>query len=454
MDSNDGIHPESSPTLRRRAASVDELQLSAVEYLRRNAEDQPPSTIGPKLRDDREETRGRTLSRERSPASLRPIDEADEAFIAERSRSRLSASTRRSAGAATPGSEPMDPMRAMMSYFQETMRAMVEEHREERRYHERLLRELADRPAQRLSKKEYEKPPVYNCRTIGEESTSAQVADWIVAIEAANRLRPGSTVEQQVEWALSKVSPTLQTQWRNHERGLTEPLKWEDFLAFVRRQHVDPEAQERDYRRELRRKRMGDGQTPSQYLAEWLAIHHNLGTEGVEESKAEAYQYFFGLPASLQDEMIRQKTPILRPRDVAHEADRLWSLRDRRGVGDNSRKDSKKRPLPTNDQPWRPAPFQRDQRKETPKDFKSQESYRRPFGGDRRGGQSPKDRPDGIRCYTCFQKGHMSIACPKKKAGGASDSRPFGRRSDQKAATVQQVGIHPRVTELDSSGNE
>jgi len=75
-----------------------------------------------------------------------------------------------------------------------------------------ILQLLADRPA---TVRQYERPPVYACGTLQEDSTPEQVADWLAAIEAGNRLRT-ATDQHYVEWALSKVTPSLQTQWRNH----------------------------------------------------------------------------------------------------------------------------------------------------------------------------------------------------------------------------------------------
>jgi len=63
-----------------------------------------------------------------------------------------------------------------------------------------ILQLLADRPAT----VRYERPPVYACGTLQEDSTPEQVADWLAAIEAGNRLRT-ATDQHYVEWALSKA---------------------------------------------------------------------------------------------------------------------------------------------------------------------------------------------------------------------------------------------------------
>ncbi|KAK6212978.1 hypothetical protein QIS74_03096 [Colletotrichum tabaci] len=444
---------------RRRAASVDELQLptfteSGRSHYRARYEASPtPSRIRRDSADSSEGPRGRVPSEGMVTPGTQQ-DDMDHAFLGEGS----PAPQPRTGGAGeAPGTENrtvmsmIQSMQTTMQFIMEQSAAEREQRRLDREAQELLLRELVDRSAQRPSRRDYEKPPFYNCKVIGEEATSAQVADWIVAIEAGNRLRTGSTAEQHIEWALSKLSPSLQTQWRNHERSLEEPPTWELFLTFIRRQHLDQDAQERDYRRELRRKRQQDGQTPSQFFSEWLAIHQNLGTENLYESKSEAYNFFFGLPGYLQDEMIRQKVPIEKVRHVAQEAERLWSVRDRRGA-EASRKDSRKRGATTTEPSPRPPPFQRSQSRDSRKDSKDSPQPRREFTPRPRQASTPTE---SMKCFYCGKTGHTKAKCFQLQNLKKSDanSTPTGPRQGYPRAKVQAIQAHPKE-EVDSSENE
>ncbi|KAK1948631.1 hypothetical protein LY78DRAFT_698120 [Colletotrichum sublineola] len=77
-----------------------------------------------------------------------------------------------------------------------------------------LLQLLANCPA---TAKQYKHPPAYACGILLENSTPEQVSDWLAAIQAGNRLRPTASESHYIEWALTKVTPVLQTQWRNHQ---------------------------------------------------------------------------------------------------------------------------------------------------------------------------------------------------------------------------------------------
>ncbi|KAK2035960.1 hypothetical protein LZ31DRAFT_601669 [Colletotrichum somersetense] len=161
-----------------------------------------------------------------------------------------------------------------------------------------ILQLLAERPA---TARQYEHPPAYACGTLHEDSTPEQVADWLAAIEAGNRLRT-ATDQHYVEWALTKVTSSLQTQWRNHHFTLDvmgETNLWASFEAFIRRSHVDPELQERRLYGQLHDACQGAEQSPLRFFAEWSAIHQALGTN-YEDSRALAFAFFYCLQPQLQ----------------------------------------------------------------------------------------------------------------------------------------------------------
>ncbi|KAK1948615.1 hypothetical protein LY78DRAFT_687701 [Colletotrichum sublineola] len=163
-----------------------------------------------------------------------------------------------------------------------------------------LLQLLANHLA--TSEKQYKQPPAYICGILLENSTLEQVSDWLVAIQAGNRLQPTTSESHYIEWALTKVTPSLQTQWRNHQFTLNvmgdNVSLWATFEAFVRRSHINPELQERRLYGQLHKAHQKD-QSPLRFFAEWSAIYQALGTKDLEENRPLAFLFFYCLQPGL-----------------------------------------------------------------------------------------------------------------------------------------------------------
>lgn len=316
-----------------------------------------------------------------------------------------------------------------------------------------MLMQLIERPAL-APRKDYEKPPQYNCKLLAEHANAVETDDWIKAIEAGNQLRPGTTAKQWIEWSMTKLSYALQTEWRTHAAGLaTDPPSWEEYLAFVRRQHIDPELQERQARDQLMVIMQGKEETPLQYFARWRALRDTLPTKW-EEDKGAAHHYFYYLAPRVKRELERIKWPLEKAKDIANEAERIWNW-------SQANNEAKRKYKPDISEPSakRHHSPHRGGYKGTHRGSSSSGPPSRTGSEHHRGTRSRSstpatatrrvqtgERPAVIRCYGCNQLGHKAPDCPLKKHSGVNQT-PLGRSGP--SAKVN----HIQAEELDDSEN-
>lgn len=322
----------------------------------------------------------------------------------------------------------------------------------------KILEHLADRPANNRPR-DYERPPRYNCKILTREATAIDIDDWLKAINAGNQLRAETTPKQWIEWAMDKLAYPLQTDWRNHATGSAEDPTWEEFEAFVRKQHIDPELQERQARDQLMTISQKPDEAPMQYFARWRALRESLPEEW-EDDRAAAHHFFYNLHGRLKKELERQKCPLQRARHIAQEAERLWiwitnqnGHPKRKQLQDDAEQPGKRHHSPGGSS--RRGSFRGSSSTRYPSRPASEQSHRSTSGSSTpmsapyrgRGGSRPPPK-----CAKCGRPGHETQVCyARTHANGnnlLANQTPLGSRGGP-PAKVSEV----RAQELDSSEN-
>lgn len=322
----------------------------------------------------------------------------------------------------------------------------------------KILERLADRPAS-TRPRDYERPPRYNCKILTREATAIDIDDWLKAINAGNQLRAETTPKQWIEWAMDKLAYPLQTDWRNHATGSAEEPTWEEFEAFVRKQHIDPELQERQARDQLMTIAQRPDEAPMQYFARWRALRESLPEEW-EDDRAAAHHYFYNLHGRLKKELERQKCPMQKARHIAQEAERLWiwianqnGHPKRKHLQDDGEQPGKRHHSPSGLS--RRGSFRRgsssrhNSRPASEQGHRSTSGSSTPVSAPYRGQGGNRPPP---KCGKCGRQGHETRACYAKiHANGNNllvNQTPLGNRGGL-PAKVSEI----RAQELDSSEN-
>ncbi|KAK6714455.1 hypothetical protein SNK04_005396 [Fusarium graminearum] len=348
-------------------------------------------------------------------------------------------------------------MKSLAEQNSAQMRLFAEQSARQAEMHQMLIAQLAERSTL-APRKEYERPPNYNCKVLDKDATPIQVDDWIKAVEAANSLRPTSTIQQRIEWSLSRLGSEKQTEWRHHVAGLEkgEP-EWEDLISFVKRQHVDPALQERYTRDQLMRIRMEREESPLHYYARWRALHDSLGTLNIDDDATLGHQYWYKLPTQIKKELDKMTVNFKSAKDIAHKAERIGLY-----FGDDAQFQKRKQ---SNFPEERPSKYASQLWKHGQRSAQSQQSsssQKKNFlSHTRKENQSRDASPNSQRshgsgnsttkCFACGDWGHISPKCPKRNANHTGLSRPQGQT--QQGARVQEV-YAPERSFAERSGDE
>ncbi len=245
--------------------------------------------------------------------------------------------------------------------------------------------------------------------------------------------------------------------------GSRPPSDSTAFLDFIRRQHVDPQAQANLIREKIFTLYQGASQQPLDFFQEWDTLHRQVSARFTTKDDDLAWNFWRRLQFNLRMEITKQGTPLEDARAVALEAQRLWNADStiRTSARDYAeRKANRKRArdgyqksggfqTPPNQRP--PSfPSSRGNRHQTPRADSG------PLPTNRRAdtpsiasetGTSANAIPVGSSraCYDCGQVGHFrgNPICPKPS------DRPTKRR-----AVVQAVNTEAKEEFSDSELSE
>jgi hypothetical protein len=290
-----------------------------------------------------------------------------------------------------------------------------------------------------------DKPPTYNCRTLKADWPPADIEDWITAVEAGNEYRPGAPPGQLINWALTKVDPSLQTQWRQHsvrlvaDRGDKVPT-WDEFLSYIRQEHIAPEQRLHQLREDLFNTFQRKDEDPIQLWTRWDSLQRAVGNSP-EKNSAFAWDFWRRLQKDLRETLQKQRQKLEDPYDVAVCAQVQWRMlsskggREKRSYSNafESRSQGGRRKKGAENRGDSPTASDRSSH---PKGRGGRRGGGR--GGGSRGEGSKDSRPDrnssgaqpasknhsgnprnsDIRCYTCNELGHKANdpSCKKFQA--------------------------------------
>ena len=181
-------------------------------------------------------------------------------------------------------------------------------------------------------RQDYDKPPTYNVQELDENAIGAQIQDWISGISRGNEERLHCPVRSQVNWACSKLSPPLQTQFRIYEEQLKSDGKETSMQAlydFVGKTHLDPDYQTNKHRDELRELSQAD-RSPEDYYARFADLSRLIGRKNFRTDPNFVSDYRHGLHDNLKFELAKQQIPNTDAWDIAKRAQHIWEVLEER----------------------------------------------------------------------------------------------------------------------------